>query len=256
MIQLVACDIDGTLLHGDETELSPDVIKEIKGLKEKNIMFCPTSGRQYTSLRRLFREVADDIYYICENGAVIYGPGNPGTILAKTDIPQDKALRLCHEIIARDNCDVLISGANMSYLCPKEMEIVRVIRDFTGNQITIVRSPEEVPEPIVKISAFCRDGAAGIDKPLGDRWRDFFNVAVAGEPWLDFTLADKGSALRQLSRILRIPLENVMAIGDNYNDVAMLEIVGSPVLMENAVLELKHRFHEHCVRVEDVLKRL
>lgn len=43
MIQLVACDIDGTLLHGDETELSPDVIKEIKGLKEKNIMFCPTS---------------------------------------------------------------------------------------------------------------------------------------------------------------------------------------------------------------------
>lgn len=101
-----------------------------------------------------------------------------------------------------------------------------MIRDFTGNQITIVRSPEEVPEPIVKISAFCRDGAAGIDKPLGDRWRDSFNVAVAGEPWLDFTLADKGTALRQLSRILQISLENVMAIGDNYNDVAMLEIVG------------------------------
>lgn len=51
-------------------------------------------------------------------------------------------------------------------------------------------------------------------------------MAVAGEPWLDFTLADKGSALRQLSRILQISLENVMAIGDNYNDVAMLEIVG------------------------------
>lgn len=256
MIQLVACDIDGTLLHGEETELKPAVIDEIRRLKKKNILFCPASGRQYTSLRRLFREVADDIYYMCENGAVIYGPGNPGAVLAKTEIPRDKAETLCHEILSRDHCEVLISGANMSYLCPKEMEIVRVIRDFTGNQITLVGSPEEVPEPIVKISAYCRDGAAGIDRPLGDRWRDYFNVAVAGEPWLDFTIADKGSAIRQLGRILSIPMGNIMAIGDNYNDVTMLHTVGMPVLMENAAEDLKNQFQRRCVCVTDVLKTL
>lgn len=256
MIQLVACDIDGTLLHGDETALKPEVFEELRRLRQKNILFCPASGRQYASLRKLFKEIAGDIYYMCENGAVIYGPGNPGAILAKTEIPGERAAALCHEILSRDNCEVLISGANMSYLCPKNMEIVRIIRNFTGNHITLVDSPEAVPEPIVKISAYCYDGAVSIDHSLGDRWRDFFNVAVAGYPWLDFTLADKGSALRRLCFILGIPLENVMAVGDNYNDVAMLQAVGHPVLMENAAPALKKQFSERCVRVTDVLRVL
>lgn len=256
MIRLVACDIDGTLLHGRETELKSEVINEIWRLKEKGILFCAASGRQYTSLHRLFREVSNDIYYICENGAIIFGPGNPGRILTKTEIPRDKAEALCHEILSREDCEILISGANMSYLCPKKTEIVELIRDFTGNQITIVNSPEEVPEPIVKISAYCRDSAVSIDKPLGDKWRNYFNVAVAGVPWLDFTLEDKGSAIRHLCQMLDIPLEDVMAIGDNYNDVPMLRIVGEAVLMENAVAELKQQFLRHCFRVTDVLRTL
>ena len=88
------------------------------------------------------------------------------------------------------------------------------------------------------------------------RWRDYFNVAVAGEPWLDFTIADKGSAIRQLGRILSIPMENIMAIGDNYNDVTMLHTVGMPVLMENAAEDLKNQFQRRCVCVTDVLKTL
>ena len=95
MIRLVTCDIDGTLLHGEETEVAPAALRQIVRLREKGILFCPASGRQYASLRRLFAPVQNEIAYICENGAVVFGPGNPGPVWGKVPMDRQAALRLC-----------------------------------------------------------------------------------------------------------------------------------------------------------------
>lgn len=256
MIRLIASDIDGTLLHGDQTEISPAVFGEIHRLRNKGILFCPASGRQYSSLRRLFAPVAGELSYICENGAVVYGPGSPGPVLSKTPMPQDRALALCHEILDIDSCEVLISGANTSYLCPKKADIVDHIRYFVGNNTTLLSAPEDIEEEIIKVSAYCREGAVSIEPLLSPRWGGEFRCAVAGEKWLDFTTADKGIGVRALCSAMGVALEEVMAFGDNYNDVPMLKIVGEPYLMENAAPELRARFERRCVRVEDVLSAL
>ena len=94
MIRLIACDIDGTLLPEGSTELEPAVYTQIRRLSERGIFFCPASGRQYSSLRRLFAPVADQLFYLCENGAVVYGPGHPGPVLCKTSMPRARALEL------------------------------------------------------------------------------------------------------------------------------------------------------------------
>ena len=120
MIQLVVSDIDGTLLQDGANAIPPAIFEQIARLKERGIRFCPASGRQYTSLRKLFAPVADQLYYLCENGAVVYGPGAPGPILSRTEMDRDLSLELCREILAHPRCEVLISGANTSYLCPKE----------------------------------------------------------------------------------------------------------------------------------------
>ena len=73
---------------------------------------------------------------------------------------------------------------------------------------------------------------------------------------LDFTLADKGTGLRQLCAALQIPLRDVAAFGDNYNDVPMLELAGTAYLMEGAAAELKARFPRHCAQVVPELARL
>mgnify|MGYP001753077294 FL=1 len=75
MIQLVVSDIDGTLLQDGANAIPPAIFEQIARLRERGIRFCPASGRQYTSLRKLFAPVADQLYYLCENGAVVYGPG-------------------------------------------------------------------------------------------------------------------------------------------------------------------------------------
>ena len=100
------------------------------------------------------------------------------------------------------------------------------------------------------------DGAAAVEPLLAPRWRTQFRVAVAGQARLDFTLADKGTGIRQLCAALDVPQSDVMAFGDNYNDLPMLEAVGHPILMEGALAELLSRFSNRCSRAEHILASL
>ena len=62
--------------------------------------------------------------------------------------------------------------------------------------------------------------------------------------------------MKRLCHALGVAPEEVMAFGDNFNDVPMLELAGSPWLMAGAAEELRRRFPRQCRRVEDVLKTL
>lgn len=253
MIKLIVCDIDGTLLHGGAREIDPVIFREIRRLREKGILFCPASGRQYTSLRRLFAPVADELLYLCENGALLFGPGAPGPLLAKTAIEPDLAGALWEEIRRRSDCEVLASGEDMSYVCPADGGRVGPAVRTIGNHCTEVDRWEDIPEDVVKLSAYCIPAAQPVAEEMAPRWKDRFSVAVAGEQWVDFTVADKGTGVRLLCRTLGVELSEVMAFGDNYNDIPMLTAVGVPYLMENAAEALKARFPRRCRRVEEVL---
>lgn len=256
MIRLIACDIDGTLLRGTQREISPAVFREVVRLGKQGVRFCPASGRQYHSLRGLFAPIASRLYYVCENGAVVFGPGDPGPILAKETMEREQALELCREILDMDGCEVLISGAGISYLCPKEGDIVDHVRYSVGNRTALVDRPEEITEDIVKVSAYCRRGSAEAEPfwhPGGGgfggwRWRE-------RSGWtLPRRTRERGC--RALCRALGIGPEQVLAVGDNYNDVPMLELAGEPWIMEGADPELLRRFPRHCARVEGVLEQI
>ena len=75
MIKLIVSDIDGTLLPYGSAALDEKLFELILRLRERGVIFCPASGRQYHSLRALFAPVCDELTYLCENGAIVYGPG-------------------------------------------------------------------------------------------------------------------------------------------------------------------------------------
>lgn len=75
MIQYIASDVDGTLLHGHATTLNPELFDIIRQLKEHGIHFIAASGRQYKNLQRLFAPVKDDISYVAENGSMCVHDG-------------------------------------------------------------------------------------------------------------------------------------------------------------------------------------
>lgn len=255
MIRLIASDIDGTLLPYGEQAIPEEIFQEIRRLERKGILFCPASGRQYTSVRKLFAPVADRLPCVCENGAAVYGPGSPGPLLGKTPMDREQALALCRDIIALPGAEVLISGADTSYLCPKYGDILPLM-ESKGNNIVLLSRPEDVPEDIVKLAAFCLQGTSILEAALVPQWGRVFHAAVAGAEWLDFTLADKGTGLTQLCAALGIGLDQVAAFGDNFNDAPMLSIAGRPWIMEGAAPELRERFPNHCRRVADILRTL
>ncbi len=256
MVRLIASDIDGTLLQNGAAEIPPEIFGHIRRLEKKGILFCPASGRQYTSLRRLFAPVADKVPFLCENGAVVYGPGHPGPILSKTVMDRRLSEELCGDILALPETEVLISGADVSYLCPKTPDLENQIRWFLGNRTAVLPSPADVPEDIIKVSAYCPGGLEAAKAALFPKWEAHFRCAVAGEVWLDFTLADKGLGLRRLCWAMGLRPEEVMAFGDNYNDVSMLEAAGRSYLMESAAPELRARFPVRCRTVAEVLETL
>lgn len=257
MIRLIASDIDGTLLQSGAAAIPQKIFDHIHRLERKGILFCPASGRQYASLRKLFAPVAGKVPFICENGAVVYGPGSPGPILSKTAMDRQLAEELCRDITALPEVEVLISGAATCYLCPKGPGVEEQIRWFLGNRTTLLPAPEDTPEDIIKVSAYCPGGTLDMArKALFPKWDKRFRCAVAGESWLDFTLADKGLGAARLCQALGIGLEDVMAFGDNYNDVPMLERVGHPYLMANAAPELRARFPVQCRTVAEILETL
>ena len=159
MIKLIACDIDGTLLQGGNETLSDAIFHEVTRLQEHGIRFCPASGRQYSSIRKLFAPVADSLYYLCDNDAIVFGPGKQEKVLAKTAMDRRSALQLSREIIAARDCEVLISGADTRYLCPKQSDMVELVRDFVGNNVSVIARPEDILEEIIKVSAYCRHDA-------------------------------------------------------------------------------------------------
>lgn len=255
MIRLIVSDIDGTLLPSGASGIDPVIFAEIRRLKNKGILFCPASGRQYSSLRGLFGPVADELYYICSNGAVVFGPGDPGPVLRKTEMERREALTLCREILAVPQCELVICGESASYLCPKEPDYPRLFRNLVGDDVVILSAPEQMPEAITKVTAYCSNGTAEPEALLAPRWKQL-HPAVSGPVWLDFTLADKGTGLGQLAAALEIDLTEVMAFGDNYNDVPMLDLAGRSYLMESAAAPLRARFPSHCSRVADILHQL
>lgn len=99
------------------------------------------------------------------------------------------------------------------------------------------------------------DGTANYVDRFLDKWKDY-NPAIAGPYWIDTTLANKGTGVEALCRILDIGLSEVAAFGDNYNDVSMLDLVGQPYIMSSAAEPLLKRYANHTDSVEASLDQL
>ena len=69
-IRLIAADMDGTLLDSRK-QLPEGLFPLVRTLHERGVRFAPASGRQFYTLYEQFGEIADELMYISENGAMI-----------------------------------------------------------------------------------------------------------------------------------------------------------------------------------------
>ena len=230
-IKLICSDIDGTLLQYGKKTLEAEILSQIKALSARGILFCPASGRQYTSLRKLFEPVADCCVFLCENGGVLY---KNEQCIGKTPMPRALAEEIAWDMWNR--CDgqgeVMLSGQCCGYLMSRGLGMADRVK-FIGNKYKFIHDPAEIPEDIVKVSVYLHEGVEKYVDRFVPRWQQA-NAAVAGPYWIDTTLANKGTGVALLCKTLGITPAEVMAFGDNFNDTAMLDLVGTPYIMDSA----------------------
>lgn len=252
-IKMICSDLDGTLLQYGRKTLEPEVFTLIEQLADRGILFCPASGRQYTSQKKLFAPVADRCAFLCENGGVLY---KEDVCIGKTPMPRALAEEIARDLWERSDGqgEVMLSGQNCAYLMERGLGMLERIR-FIGNQYKIIRNPSDVPEEIVKVSVYLHEGVEKYADRFVPRWQEA-NCAVAGPYWIDTTLANKGTGVQKLCEVLGVAPEEVLAFGDNYNDTAMLDLVGTPYIMDSAAAPLRERYPRHTPRPEDVMRAL
>lgn len=255
-IRLIASDLDGTLLLHGARACSSELFSLVRELSDRGIYFVPASGRQYPNMQRLFAPVDDKLLYLCENGALVMHLDQP---VLKNVFEDALALELCHAVYAVPECEVLISGERTSYIIPKKQSYVTHLRDYVGNNITIIDRPERIAEPILKVSFFTenkyRDSVA---EELGGRYAGQCLMMTSGNEWVDFAPlgTSKGAALEQIGEMLGIRPQEMAAFGDNENDRTMLELVGHPYIMEECNPSLSDIRASRCRRVEDELANI
>lgn len=258
MIKLIAIDIDGTLLNSAGV-LTDNVKNTLKKASQHGVKVVLATGRPLKGVEPLLKEldlIGSNNYVITYNGSLVQT--TDGTQVIKE---YGLSLETFKEVdaLARDNA-VCFYGADRDYLYTTQRDIgVYVAHESNLVKMPIrVRTLEEVQhiQPRIQKMMFA-DDPQKIDAAIANlpKWFTERYFTVKSTPFYLEILhkeANKGNALRALCQHLDIALEDVMAIGDNHNDMDMIVVAGESVAMGNAVDALKQAAkHQTTTHNED-----
>lgn len=247
MIKLIATDIDGTLVKESTPEVYPELLEVIRKWTDRGGYFCVASGRQYYSIRHMFKEVSDRIIYLSENGAhVRYGD--------KNILVQKMRREHVEELMAQlrqyyDECDVVVSSTEGSLIESHNEEFIKLIAEGYQNKYRVVEDVLAQQAEIIKIAIRHEGSIRDLgEKILIPQWQDRVKACMAGEDWVDFMDAsvDKGNALKVIQEHLGVTAAETMAFGDNDNDIGLLMAASESYAVENARDSVKAKAKHVC----------
>nr|WP_297173040.1 Cof-type HAD-IIB family hydrolase [uncultured Agathobaculum sp.] len=238
-IKLIAADMDGTLL--DSAKRLPDrLFPLIRALRARGVRFAPASGRQYYTLYEQFGEIADELIYISENGAMVC---DGAEVISFEAMPVDEVCRAVETVRALPGVSTVVSTRtggvyedgddpafreNMALYCARHKSV--------PDLAAYVRY-----EPVCKVALFCQGRAEQVLMPAFESFAETSQIALSGADWVDLMRPgiSKGRALGVLGAQLGIEQQECMAFGDYLNDLELLQAVGESYAMANAHEALK-----------------
>jgi Cof subfamily protein (haloacid dehalogenase superfamily) len=262
MIKLLALDLDGTLLNSSGK--IPEANKQaIRKAEEKGVLVTIATGRRFRDARPLGLELELNAPLITHNGALLKYAGNLETVavslLANETI--EEILRVGRDFGADAmlSCDPHGKGTLLyDRISDENISLQKYIKwsrtmhgDEAEKAVRHVESLEEILDEIetvhVSFSGKCAP-MAHLAIILENELNSTATVLTTVYPHFDFTLIDvlppdasKGIGAEKLALLNDLEAKNVMAIGDNFNDLEMLEFAGTGVLMGNAEPSLLER---------------
>lgn len=260
-IRLIAIDIDGTLLD-TKVQLSEENRAALRCAHEAGIEIVLGTGRRHKFALPIAEKLGFDLCLISSNGAVTRSL--QGELFHQDLLPLETAIKLCHHMRQYHDYMVLTfdRDGRGAIVCESHERLYEVLQRWMEKNSPYIEyiSPIEkalVTDPIQAM--FC--GPIELSKQMlhqleASDFREEFTLLRTQYDYRDLCIIDllnagcsKGHALERWCNYRAIDRSEVMAIGDNYNDIEMLTFAGHPVIMQNASDELKQNgwtVTRHC----------
>lgn len=242
-IKLIAIDIDGTLLN-EENILAQETIDAVTEARKQGIKVVLCTGRPLTGVKPYLKALnisGKDEYAITFNGAQVQDAD--ANIIEKFDLDHQDFVeleKLSHEL----NTNFQIETTDFIYSTNRDISPYSVMESYLVNMPIKVRTPEEITEDIEIVKAMLiadPDVVAKAIPAVPERFLDHLSMVRSEPVFIEFMnqKASKGAALSKLASRLGFTADNVMAIGDQGNDISMVTYAGLGVAMGNAADDLK-----------------
>lgn len=239
-IKLVALDIDGTTLNS-QGKVLPSTIEAVKKARSMGIEVVFCSGRSLYE-QKPFINLLGMKYIITINGTVIRKAN--GEILQETLLPSETYSKLSQYSINKKIPFNFVDDNFNIYTPYSDIKPVIYSQAVGSQSIIYVRRPEEMTSNI-HIAKACFSGNKKqmdqCEEQIRDKFGGDFYILRCSSDFIELfnPVASKGHGLAEMARILHIRREQIMAIGDERNDIPMFKFAKIGVCMGNGVQQAK-----------------
>ncbi len=245
--RVIALDLDGTLLTPTKT-LLPSSLQALARAREAGFTPIIVTGRHHVAIHPFYQALALDTPAICCNGTYLYDY-QAKKVIEADPLPVDQALQLIdmlnehkvHALMYVDDAMVyetptghVLRTLNWAQSLPPEQRPVFTQVDSlaqTAREVNAVWKFALTDENSAKLNAFALEVEQQLGLECERSWHDQIDIARQGN--------SKGKRLAQWVASQGLSMQDVVAFGDNFNDISMLQAAGVGVAMGNAADEVK-----------------
>ena len=257
MIELIVSDMDGTLLN-DKMEISASNVSAINEANRLGIKFMVATGRGYAEAVPALKEVGIDCPMITLNGGQVFD--EDGQLVENLGIDKTTTRRILEDVKKYGlYCEIMTSKGIFSDDKVRRIESITSLLHETNPDTTFKMALvlavarlevmhvnyvddfkdvlDDNTQQVLKILVFSDSGQGELEPirtKLAEDSRLVVTSSFRNNIEINHVEAQKGIALEKFAKKRGIPLENVMAIGDNFNDVSMLKVAGASFAVANA----------------------
>ena len=234
MIKMIVTDLDGTLLAGGNN-IPEENISALARAMEAGVQVSLCSGRMIEATVPIARRVKANAPMVLFNGAMVYD-GEKDRILSGHTIPKDTAIAVLKEVEKQGAYVQAFPGRG--YYLEKANDWTAYYSGKIGVEGVEVgkKLSEWLETDVYKLLCLGHPGDLAV--LMGELAPLFPEVCFvkSGETHLEIVAAgiDKATGLSELAELLGISSEEMLAFGDEANDLPMLKYAGTAYVMENA----------------------
>ncbi|BDR60517.1 HAD family hydrolase [Lactobacillus xylocopicola] len=224
MIKLIATDMDGTWLTDEKTYDEDLFLREFALMQEQGIKFVVASGNQFENLYSRFPQVANKLYYVAENGALVA----KGRQVIHVSSLSEQDWQTILAIIKRFDEKVTVSGLASAYVLTKDgADFAQELKKYY-EKLTLVDNFEHLDDKILKATFEVADEQLPVMLALLEREYPQLSFVAGSANSIDMSTKglNKATGLKYLATKLKINPREMVAFGDSGNDVGMLKYVG------------------------------